>query len=70
MEPRIPDGSLLAVSCNNSHCVQLWDLRQIRAQLVEMKLDWNLPPYRSAEETESRLPMRVEIVGDVSQSSQ
>lgn len=57
------DGSLLAVSCNNSHTVQLWDLRQIRAQLEHMNLDWHLPAYPPESPTHSSPPL---VVKDLS----
>ena len=38
-----PDGSRLAVLYRDGP-VHVWDLRLIRDQLVEMKLDWELPP--------------------------
>jgi serine/threonine protein kinase/WD40 repeat protein len=38
-----PDGSRLA--CKMEQGVQLWDLRHIRAQLADMGLDWDMPPY-------------------------
>ncbi len=37
-----PDGTQLAV-LYRSGPIQLWNLRLIREQLAEMKLDWELP---------------------------
>jgi WD40 repeat protein len=39
-----PDGTKLAV-CEGHSALRLWDLRAIRKQLAEMRLDWDLPPY-------------------------
>ena len=39
-----PDGGQLAALEQNQR-LQLWDLRLIRTQLQQIKLDWSLPPY-------------------------
>jgi WD40 repeat protein len=39
-----PRGGRLAVATQNQ-LVHLWDLRQLRSQLAEMALDWELPGY-------------------------
>jgi WD40 repeat protein len=41
------DGGVLAVG-NTNHEIQVWDLRQIRANLAEMGLDWDVPAYDPA----------------------
>jgi serine/threonine protein kinase/WD40 repeat protein len=41
-----PDGSLL-VGVMGTFGMQIWDLRQIRRQLGDLGLDWELPPYAS-----------------------
>lgn len=64
-----PDGSLLAGACNNSHCVQLWDLRLIRTQLAAMNLDWKLPPYPTTVQRKPSTPLRIELVSDVAESA-
>jgi tetratricopeptide (TPR) repeat protein/WD40 repeat protein len=38
-----PDGSKLVVSAKNG--LRVWDLRRIRAQLRQLDLDWDGPPY-------------------------
>jgi len=38
-----PDDGLLAVA-TDGRAVQVWDLRELRRQLVRMQLDWDLPP--------------------------
>jgi serine/threonine protein kinase/WD40 repeat protein len=58
-----PDGSHLAVSCINFKTIQLWDLRAIRSQLADLKLDWHLPAY-PASGRESAAPLRVQVVPD------
>jgi WD40 repeat protein len=35
-----PDGSQLVARSEAGHCIQVWDLRTIRAQLRELDLDW------------------------------
>jgi serine/threonine protein kinase/WD40 repeat protein len=43
-----PDGSHLAVMQQDLQ-VQVWDLRLIRQDLKEMRLDWDMPPFPSVE---------------------
>jgi WD40 repeat protein len=43
-----PDGSHLAAMQMDQQ-VQLWDLRLIRQELAQMRLDWDLPPYLPVE---------------------
>ncbi len=38
------EGEQLIVA-SLAHMVDVWDLREIRRQLAEMNLDWDLPPY-------------------------
>src|SRR5438105_3316980 len=38
------DGTQLA-ACESRDALRIWDLRQIREQLADMGLDWDLPPY-------------------------
>jgi WD40 repeat protein/tRNA A-37 threonylcarbamoyl transferase component Bud32 len=60
-----PDGSCLVTS-PSAHSLQLWDLRRIRAQLANLGLDWELPPYRPAggEEVPGVVRVRVLSNGD------
>jgi WD40 repeat protein/Tfp pilus assembly protein PilF/tRNA A-37 threonylcarbamoyl transferase component Bud32 len=53
-----PDGSQLVVTSNTTSSIHVWDLRLIRQQLAELKLDWQEPP-RPAE---SPAPAPVEKV--------
>jgi WD40 repeat protein len=39
-----PDGEKVVVGSGN-HTMHLWDLREIRRELAELGLDWDLPPY-------------------------
>ena len=54
-----PDGSQLA-ALEWDHQLQLWDLRLIRQQLRTMNLDWDLPPYPTAQEGVSG-PITLEV---------
>jgi WD40 repeat protein len=55
-----PDGTLLAQFTNRNGVVHLWDLRQIRAELATIGLDWDHPPYPySARDTP--VPWQVSI---------
>jgi serine/threonine protein kinase/WD40 repeat protein/tetratricopeptide (TPR) repeat protein len=55
-----PDGSQLAACCSG-HGIRVWDLRLIRQQLVDMGLDWELPPYPPAESPSAK-PLQVKVV--------
>jgi eukaryotic-like serine/threonine-protein kinase len=54
-----PDGSRLAGQME-SLGVQLWDLRRIRAELADLGLDWDLPPYPPG--TAPAPPLKVRIL--------
>ena len=49
------DGSRLAVRASGN-AIQLWDLRAIRQQLDEMRLDWDAPPYPGTSRPDHRPP--------------
>jgi len=53
-----PDSSILALGA--SHLVHLWDLRRLRHELAEVRLDWDAPAYPAAAEP-SPHPLRVEV---------
>jgi WD40 repeat protein len=55
------DGSQLAAACRDGHVIQLWDLRLIRQQLAAMKLDWDLPPWPSANKVNGAEILEVTI---------
>jgi serine/threonine protein kinase/WD40 repeat protein len=40
-----PDGSQLVADTTGTGSLQVWDLRLIRAELRDLDLDWDLPPY-------------------------
>ena len=52
------DGSQLTVTGKEGQAIHLWNLREIRAQLAEMGLDWDLPPYPPADGLQ---PLTLEI---------
>jgi hypothetical protein len=54
-----PDGGRLACIVDLVG-VQLWDLRQIRAQLADMGLDWDLPAY--PPESAPSPPIKVHVI--------
>jgi WD40 repeat protein len=55
-----PDGTQLIGSCAQGRAVRVWDLREIRRQLAEMGLDWDLPPYPPAADEGPPLHVVVE----------
>ena len=58
------DGTLLLGPTNDGFCVRVWDLRKIRAGLVELGLDWAMPPYPPpGQAASSSLPLQVTLVG-------
>ena len=58
-----PDGTRLVFPHpRQGNILCIWDLRAVREQLKTMNLDWDLPPYPSAElDVKSPRPLRVEI---------
>jgi WD40 repeat protein len=44
-----PDGTQLAVVARYAMAVHIWDLREMRAQLKSMGLDWNWPPFPNVD---------------------
>jgi WD40 repeat protein/tetratricopeptide (TPR) repeat protein len=62
-----PDGTLLIGTTDDSFCVRVWDLRKIRAGLVELGLDWDAPAYQSGTSFDSGVqPLQVRIIGPAS----
>jgi len=61
------DGSLLALAGRSNQGIGLWNLRAIRRQLAELKLDWDQPAYPPAAMGESAdrpgllKPLRVQL---------
>jgi len=58
-----PDGTRLVFPHpRQGNILCIWDLRAVREQLKTMNLDWDLPPYPSAElDVKSPQRLRVEI---------
>jgi serine/threonine protein kinase/WD40 repeat protein len=54
------DGTQLA-ALEESQRLQLWDLRRIRLQLAQAKLDWSLPPYAPAPPALPRGPATLDV---------
>jgi tetratricopeptide (TPR) repeat protein len=44
-----PDGTQLIGRTNDSQSMHVWDLRAIRRQLAEIRLDWDAPPFPPAK---------------------
>ncbi len=58
------DGTRLAAT-TSGHAIQLWDLRAVRRQLVEMGLDWGGPPYPRVRADSPSKPLTLEVVGPI-----
>jgi serine/threonine protein kinase/WD40 repeat protein len=57
-----PDGTRLLAHTNGKvRGVRVWDLRLIRQQLADMRLDWDTPPYPPAAVTGPTRPLQVEV---------
>jgi WD40 repeat protein/tRNA A-37 threonylcarbamoyl transferase component Bud32 len=59
-------GTRMAVCCPGRNAIQVWDLRQIRAQLDVLNLDWDAPhlPARDVPGSASVLHLQVDL-GDL-----
>jgi WD40 repeat protein/tRNA A-37 threonylcarbamoyl transferase component Bud32 len=55
-----PDGTRLVAVSNDGKAIHVWDLRRIRAELVEIGLDWEMPPYPESTEVMHR-PLEVRV---------
>jgi eukaryotic-like serine/threonine-protein kinase len=51
-----PDGSRLVLVPQNIQAVHVWDLRAVRKQLAEMKLDWEAPAFPNDDPAATSLP--------------
>ena len=58
-----PDGTQLAALAQGQP-VELWDLRALREDLKAINLDWDLPPYPSAQPDSTPGPITLEIEPD------
>jgi tetratricopeptide (TPR) repeat protein len=60
-----PDGTILVASTDDSFCVRAWDLRKLRAGLVELDLDWASPPYPPGGSPDPGVPpLPVRVLGE------
>jgi serine/threonine protein kinase/WD40 repeat protein/tetratricopeptide (TPR) repeat protein len=60
-----PDGALLIGVTTDSSTARVWDLRKIRAGLVELGLDWEAPPYPPGSSPDpGARPFQVRIDGE------
>jgi len=50
-----PDGTRLIAACSGGKALYVWNLRQLRAGLKEMGLDWAWPEFSGAESGELRV---------------
>jgi serine/threonine protein kinase/WD40 repeat protein len=57
-----PDGTRLVTLSIDSQSVHIWDLRQLRHQLAQRNLDWDLPSY--PPEGRDFQPHRLEVLND------
>jgi WD40 repeat protein len=57
-----PDGSQLVAIGSESNLVYIWDLRALRAELKELGLDWDAPPYPEVVHA-AQAPLEVRVVG-------
>jgi hypothetical protein len=65
-----PDSTKLVCATGDGYCLHVWDLRAMRQQLAEMKLDWDLPPYPPAEAPADLKPLQVEVELDPAELAQ
>jgi WD40 repeat protein/tetratricopeptide (TPR) repeat protein len=60
-----PDGALLVGVTEDNFCARVWDLRKIRAGLVELGLDWAALPYPPGEAPGAGAsPVRIVVAGE------
>jgi tetratricopeptide (TPR) repeat protein len=59
-----PDGCHFVAQAEDG-VLQVWDLRLIRRQLAERKLDWDLPPYPAAKGPADPSPAPLKVTMDL-----
>jgi serine/threonine protein kinase/WD40 repeat protein/Flp pilus assembly protein TadD len=59
-----PDAGRLAATTSGG-AMQLWDLRAVRRELAELRLDWDRPPYQPANTGAASEPLTVKVEGAV-----
>jgi WD40 repeat protein len=68
LEPQCftPDGTRLIVVGPEDQAIYVWNLKQIREQLAEMGLDWDLPKFPRVGKAGESLaePLKVRVVAD------
>jgi serine/threonine protein kinase/WD40 repeat protein len=55
------DGTLLVATNDESQSTHIWDLRKIRDELAEMKLDWSLPAFGPERNNERGKHLRINV---------
>jgi hypothetical protein len=59
-----PDGVKIVIDVHDvrhSQRVEVWDLREVRRQLAEIDLDWDLPSLNEPEEAEHSIHVTVDV---------
>jgi WD40 repeat protein len=56
-----PDGTRLIAAGVDTLALHVWDLRALRAQLAELGLDWDQPPYPAPSADNATEPLEVTI---------
>jgi hypothetical protein len=57
-----PDGTRLVAVSDDGKAIHVWDLRRVRAQLAQIGLDWDAPPYQERADLAAR-SLDVRVVG-------
>jgi WD40 repeat protein len=61
------DGTQLIATDADRFVIHVWDLRQLRAELAALGLDWDAPPYPPEDAAQARAalgrPLQIRIVG-------
>ncbi|HMF15822.1 MAG TPA: hypothetical protein VKE98_01390, partial [Gemmataceae bacterium] len=61
-----PDGTRLVATCSDTTALFVWDLRLIRQQLKELRMDWDWPEFQPSDAVANSGPSRVEVhLGDL-----
>jgi serine/threonine protein kinase/WD40 repeat protein/tetratricopeptide (TPR) repeat protein len=59
-----PDGGRLTVGGEDTEALHIWDLREVRRQLVALDLDWDappMPPPAKAESPHGLAPLQIDV---------
>src|SRR5262249_35745914 len=61
-----PDGTRLIATCSDTTALFVWDLRLIRQQLKELRMDWDWPEFPPSDAVANSGPSKVEVhLGDL-----